>query len=78
MKSDVQPDVIILFMEGALLLFSHLVVKWDNMEEKWRDSTVVAVLGSTGTGKSKLGIELAQKFNGEIISADSIQVIHLV
>ncbi|GFY79698.1 tRNA dimethylallyltransferase [Trichonephila inaurata madagascariensis] len=35
---------------------------------------VVAVLGCTGTGKSKLAIELAKKFNGEIISADSMQV----
>lgn len=35
---------------------------------------VVVVLGATGTGKSKLAIELGQKFNGEIISADSMQV----
>lgn len=37
-------------------------------------SLVLVVLGSTGTGKSKLAIELAKKFNGEIISADSMQV----
>ncbi|GFT78741.1 tRNA dimethylallyltransferase [Nephila pilipes] len=37
-------------------------------------SPIVAVLGCTGTGKSKLAIELAKKFNGEIISADSMQV----
>ncbi|XP_018014765.1 tRNA dimethylallyltransferase [Hyalella azteca] len=35
---------------------------------------VVVVLGATGAGKSKLAIEIAQKFNGEIISADSMQV----
>ncbi|KAI1284880.1 tRNA dimethylallyltransferase [Halotydeus destructor] len=35
---------------------------------------VVVVLGATGTGKSKLAIEIARKFNGEIISADSMQV----
>lgn len=35
---------------------------------------VVLVLGATGTGKSKLAIEIAEKFNGEIISADSMQV----
>ncbi|XP_046554602.1 tRNA dimethylallyltransferase-like isoform X2 [Haliotis rubra] len=35
---------------------------------------VVVVLGATGTGKSKLAIELGQKFNGEIISADSMQI----
>ena len=44
------------------------------MASAWEKSTIVVVLGSTGTGKSKLGIELAEKFNGEIISADSIQV----
>ncbi|GAB6033072.1 tRNA dimethylallyltransferase [Chamberlinius hualienensis] len=38
------------------------------------ESLVVAVIGATGTGKSKLAIELAMKFNGEIISADSMQV----
>lgn len=37
---------------------------------------MVIVLGATGTGKTKLGVELAQKFGGEIISADSMQVSH--
>lgn len=35
---------------------------------------LVVILGSTGTGKTKLSLELAQKFGGEIISADSMQV----
>lgn len=35
---------------------------------------IVAILGPTGVGKSKMGIEIAQKFNGEIISADSVQI----
>ena len=35
---------------------------------------LVVVTGSTGSGKSKLGIEIAQRFSGEIISADSMQV----
>jgi tRNA dimethylallyltransferase len=34
----------------------------------------VALLGPTGTGKSSLALELAQRFKGEIISADSVQV----
>jgi tRNA A37 N6-isopentenylltransferase MiaA len=34
----------------------------------------VVVLGSTGTGKSKLALEIASKFSGEIISTDSMQV----
>jgi len=32
------------------------------------------ILGSTGTGKTKLSLELAERFGGEIISADSMQV----
>jgi tRNA dimethylallyltransferase len=35
---------------------------------------LVVLLGPTASGKSGLGISLAQRFNGEIISADSRQV----
>ncbi|MCD6194952.1 tRNA (adenosine(37)-N6)-dimethylallyltransferase MiaA [bacterium] len=35
---------------------------------------LVVILGPTASGKTSLGIFLAQKFNGEIISADSRQV----
>ncbi|MFA5987814.1 MAG: isopentenyl transferase family protein, partial [Candidatus Paceibacterota bacterium] len=35
---------------------------------------IVVVLGPTATGKSDLAVFLAQKVNGEIISADSRQV----
>ncbi|XP_059618035.1 tRNA dimethylallyltransferase [Phlebotomus argentipes] len=35
---------------------------------------LVVILGSTGTGKTKLSLELAKKYGGEIISADSMQV----
>jgi tRNA dimethylallyltransferase len=35
---------------------------------------IVSIIGTTASGKSSLGIALAQKFNGEIISADSRQV----
>lgn len=37
-------------------------------------SKVIAIVGPTGVGKTKLSIELAKKFNGEIINADSTQV----
>ena len=32
---------------------------------------VVSVIGATATGKTSLGIEIAQRFNGEIVNADS-------
>ena len=35
---------------------------------------LIVVLGPTASGKSGLGISLAQHFSGEIISADSRQV----
>lgn len=35
---------------------------------------VVAVVGPTAVGKTALAIKLAQAFNGEIISGDSMQV----
>jgi len=35
---------------------------------------IVVLLGPTGIGKSKLAIELAEDFGGEIINADSMQV----
>lgn len=35
---------------------------------------LLVILGPTATGKTSLSIELAQKYNGEVISADSRQV----
>ncbi len=35
---------------------------------------VIAVVGPTASGKTALGIELAKIYNGEVISADSMQV----
>lgn len=35
---------------------------------------IIVVLGPTSSGKTKLGVCLARKFNGEIVSADSRQV----
>jgi tRNA dimethylallyltransferase len=35
---------------------------------------IIAIVGTTASGKTKLGVSLAYKFNGEIVSADSRQV----
>lgn len=37
-------------------------------------SHLIAIVGPTGVGKSRLALQLAQNFNGEIVSADSRQV----
>lgn len=36
--------------------------------------TVIAIVGPTAVGKTALSIEIAKKFNGEVISGDSVQV----
>ena len=35
---------------------------------------LIVVCGPTGTGKSKLAVSLAKRFNGEIINADAVQM----
>ena len=42
---------------------------WDLARPK-----LIVVLGTTACGKSGLGVELARRFNGEVVSADSRQV----
>ena len=45
------------------------------LKKKMADSVpIVVILGATGAGKSKLALELAAKFGGEIISADAMQM----
>ena len=39
-----------------------------------RAPSIVAIVGPTASGKSGLGIELAQRIDGEIINCDSVQV----
>ncbi|MEX0919649.1 MAG: tRNA (adenosine(37)-N6)-dimethylallyltransferase MiaA [Candidatus Saccharimonadales bacterium] len=38
------------------------------------NSKLIAIVGETATGKSKLAMETAKQFNGEIINADSWQI----
>ena len=35
---------------------------------------VISIVGPTASGKTNLAVKLAQKFNGEIVSADSMQI----
>lgn len=36
-------------------------------------NSIIVVLGATGTGKSKLAIELCKALDGEVINADAVQ-----
>ncbi len=38
------------------------------------DNPLIAVVGPTASGKTALGVQIARKFNGEVISADSMQI----
>ena len=35
---------------------------------------VAAVVGATASGKTSLGVQIAKAFDGEVISADSMQI----
>lgn len=44
------------------------------IKRKSKKPKLIVVLGQTSTGKSDIAVEIAQKYHGEIISADSRQV----
>ena len=43
------------------------------MEEK-KEKTLIAVVGPTASGKTELAVQLAKKYDGEVVSADSMQI----
>ena len=45
-----------------------------NQKIKTKNHKLIVILGPTASGKSELGLKLAKKFNGEIVSADSKQI----
>ncbi|KAK4546308.1 hypothetical protein LTR36_001985 [Oleoguttula mirabilis] len=44
------------------------------MARKPPKEPLIAIIGATGTGKSQLAVSLAQRFNGEIINGDAMQL----
>ena len=39
-----------------------------------KKNPVIAVVGPTASGKTSLSIEIAKRFNGQVVSADSMQI----
>ena len=39
-----------------------------------KKTKIIVVVGPTASGKTSLGIHLAQNFNGEVVSGDSMQI----
>ncbi len=37
---------------------------------------LLVIVGTTGVGKSKLAIQIAKALNGEVVNADSMQVLN--
>ena len=71
-SSRLQPPYLVLrrrFSGGATACSVSLNGKRNSEKEK-----VIVISGPTGAGKSRLALELAKCLNGEIISADSVQV----
>lgn len=63
--------------DGSLVVFGHfergeMPAFSDEMMARCRP--IIAIVGPTASGKSALGIEMALRFNGEIINCDSVQV----
>jgi tRNA dimethylallyltransferase len=46
----------------------------ENMNQTDKKNSIVILTGPTAVGKTELSIELAKRYDGEIVSADSIQV----
>ena len=45
------------------------------MEKK---QPLIAVVGPTASGKTAVGVELAKIYNGEVVSADSMQTMWIL
>ncbi|KAH9389352.1 tRNA dimethylallyltransferase [Tyrophagus putrescentiae] len=41
---------------------------------KYQHTPLIVIIGATGCGKTKLSLELARRFSGEMISANSMQI----
>ncbi|KAF8394459.1 hypothetical protein HHK36_020667 [Tetracentron sinense] len=54
--------------------FFTMRTNMDSFETRWRKEKVVIVMGATGTGKSRLSIDLATRFPAEIVNSDKMQV----
>ena len=62
-----------LFSRTILFDSNHFIPKSSSCPAP-QQPKIIVILGPTASGKSALGLKLAKKFNGEIVSADSRQV----
>lgn len=59
-------------------MISNSETTFTNLRSPNKKTKVIVVMGPTGVGKSKVSLFLAHKFNGEIISADAMQIYQVI
>ncbi|KAJ4869920.1 tRNA dimethylallyltransferase 9 [Raphanus sativus] len=74
--SRLQPPCLVLRRRlcGATACSDSVNGSTSNKKRNSEKEKVIVISGPTGAGKSRLALELAKRLNGEIISADSVQV----
>uniref|UniRef100_M1DKI2 Isopentenyltransferase n=1 Tax=Solanum tuberosum TaxID=4113 RepID=M1DKI2_SOLTU len=62
------------------VVMTHLIIltKMNTFINKKKKKKVVFIMGATGTGKSRLSVDLATNFRVEIINTDKMQVFKIV
>ncbi|EER40572.1 tRNA isopentenyltransferase [Histoplasma capsulatum H143] len=62
------------FDDKGVYLMIKVLVRSLGMSSSVPVEPLIAVIGATGTGKSQLAVDLATRFNGEIINGDAMQL----
>ncbi|KAL2523527.1 tRNA dimethylallyltransferase 9 [Abeliophyllum distichum] len=69
-----RPSILPVSLNLRRRLIRPLATSCSATATKNKKEKVIVISGPTGAGKSRLALELAKRLNGEIISADSVQV----
>ncbi|KAJ4796805.1 Adenylate isopentenyltransferase [Rhynchospora pubera] len=60
---------------GSLLRrYHHALSPQGSISQGQFDKQVVVIMGATGTGKTRLSIDIARQFSGEVVNSDKIQL----
>ncbi|KAF3326615.1 Adenylate isopentenyltransferase [Carex littledalei] len=60
---------------GSLLRrYRHALLPQDPSSQRQFDKQIVVIMGATGTGKTRLSIDIARQFSGEVVNSDKIQL----
>ncbi|AET40613.1 tRNA dimethylallyltransferase Ecym_6231 [Eremothecium cymbalariae DBVPG len=65
---------IYIYLSGCMCTHINGTRMFKRMYSQIHKPKVIVIAGTTGVGKSQLSIQLAKRFNGEVINSDSMQV----